>query len=197
MRVNPSIFAIPKAGNQLHYYSIQSLLRSVYLILVCHHTTGIAQLDSVQNSNFTTSEGLSDSSSQLSRLSQSEFSGAWQVANPEVGVWIQAYLTYIKVIVKVATQGYEGQGKFVTSYKMATHHGGELEYILNAVDSERIFAANTNDSDIVENCIASVQANTVRLCPQSWQGGLALRWDVYVDEDLGKKILLKTNSNKP
>ena len=76
----------------------------------------------------------------------------------------------------------------MTSFKMAVHHGGELEFITASDGSERVFAANTNDSGIIENCIDFVQASVVRVYPYTWVGGIALRWEVYVDQDIGKNI---------
>ena len=105
-------------------------------------------------------------------------SGTWKPTSDATDQWLQAEFWVMKVIIKVSTQGRQGHDEFVTAYKISTSNGGELEYILNSDNSQRIFAANTNDSDIVENCFDSVQAFAVRFHPISWHNSISLRWEL-------------------
>lgn len=98
----------------------------------------------------------------------------------------------MKVIVKVATQGQAGSDMFVTSYKLATDSGRGFEVILSADGSERVFPANTNDSDVVEHCLDSLQAFAVRLSPVSWYNGIALQWEIYTSIEGIQSILLRS-----
>ena len=100
-----------------------------------------------------------------------------------MGQWLQVDLGEVKVILKVATQGRYNSQQFVTSYKMALSTGGDFEFVLSERDGEeKVFVGNVDQSSVVENCIDRVQAQFVRIYPQTWNNHMSMRWDVYVEE---------------
>ena len=122
---------------------------------------------------------------EYSLLNNEAGAGSWSSATRVVGEWIQVDLQVFKVIVKVATQGrhLSSDEQFVTSYKLQTSLlGTEFDTILNADGSENIFTANTDINTVVEHCLDFVQAQYVRLSPQTWHLHISLRWEVYTFE---------------
>ena len=124
-----------------------------------------------------------------SRLDSTLHHGAWASQDEELGQWIHAELEEVKVILKIATQGRaeSGYNQFVTSYKLATSTGGDLEYILDEFGHERLFPSNLDQHTVVENCVGNIQAFRVRLYPQTWYAHISLRWEVYSLREPGDK----------
>ena len=115
-----------------------------------------------------------------SLLDTHHHSGAWRPATDDPHPWLQLDLDDVKVIVKVATQGHTDvtEGQWVTSYKLQTSFGGDLEFVLDQNGMEMIFAGNSDSVAVMENYLDFVQANRIRLLPETCHE-IALRWDVY------------------
>ena len=168
----------------LFYFPIYSLLSC---FAACSNS-GVAELTSLpEPETFLTASSVFTDEYLLeySLLNNEAGAGSWSSATRVVGEWIQVDLQVFKVIVKVATQGrhLSSDEQFVTSYKLQTSLlGTEFDTILNADGSENIFTANTDINTVVEHCLDYVQAQYVRLSPQTWHLHISLRWEVYTLE---------------
>ena len=127
------------------------------------------------------SSQLSPSHSERSSLLNTPHpSDAWRPATDDSHPWLQLDLDDVKVIVKVATQGHADvtEGQWVASYKLQTSFGGDLEFVLDQTGMEMIFGGNSDSVAVVENFLDFVQANRIRLLPETCHE-IDLRWDVY------------------
>ena len=142
------------------------------------------QVDILPDSALTASSTHSASlAPTYSRLNDLTGGGSWSSGALAVGQYIQLDLQEVKVVVKVATQSRRDSGQFVTAYKLSTSYGGSYTFVLNDLDaSEKLFAANVDSNSIVEHCLDNIQAQFVRLYPQTWHSHMSLRWNVYVIE---------------
>ena len=117
--------------------------------------------------------------------------GSWAAGRNEAGQWIQADLEEVKVIVKIATQGRHDHNQYVESFKVMTSYGRDLEFILEFDGSEKVFPANSDVTSVVENCIAFVQANVVRVVVVTWVNHISMRWEIFALENEGKPFNIR------
>ena len=111
--------------------------------------------------------------------------GAWIVDSNNIGQWIQVDLQRTKTVFKVETQGRSSDvyDQWVTSYQLATSLTGDeadFEYVTSSADGAVVtFNANSDRDTIVSNSFSPRVARFVRLYPQTWNGEISMRWEVY------------------
>ena len=93
----------------------------------CNTSLSSSQLANLPDSSLSAYSTHSSFPISLSRLNSAS---SWAALTNDASQWIQVTLSEVKVIVKVATQGRANADQWVTSYKLQTSCGGDLEYIL-------------------------------------------------------------------
>ncbi|TRY66022.1 hypothetical protein DNTS_014111 [Danionella cerebrum] len=91
---------------------------------------------------------------------------------------------YIQVLTGIATQGAVSKethkSYFVTTFKLEVSTNGEDWMIYRHGKNHKVFHANADPSEVVLNRIPQpVLARFVRIRPQSWKNGIALRFELY------------------
>ena len=108
--------------------------------------------------------------------------GAWATDENIVGEYIQADFGQLQRIQAIATQGRAVWNRWVTSYKFAYSTDGVTYHYVTSDDdgSDRVFVGNVDMDTLVENRLdVPIVARFVRLYPQTFNGWMALRWEVY------------------
>ncbi|MBN3319756.1 NRP2 protein, partial [Atractosteus spatula] len=126
---------------------------------------------------------------------------AWTPSEDSNKEYIQVDLNFLKVLTGIATQGAISKEThriyYVTTFKlevstngedwMIYRHGKNHKASLNIMSSggvktplEKVFHANTDPTEVVLNRIPQpVLARFVRIRPQTWENGIALRFELY------------------
>ncbi|XP_030635634.1 neuropilin-2a [Chanos chanos] len=109
---------------------------------------------------------------------------AWTPSEDSNKEYIQVDLQFLKVVTGIATQGAiskETQKSYhVTTFKLEVSTNGEDWMIYRHGKNHKIFHANTDPSEVVLNRIPQpVLARFVRIRPQTWKNGIALRFELY------------------
>ena len=105
---------------------------------------------------------------------------AWTPMIHVLGQWIQVSDLTPKVWTSIILQGRGDHPWWVTSYKvMYTVDGRDWQY----VEHGRVFPGSSGKSSKVRvNFRKPVYARTLRIYPQTWHGGICLRFDaIYMD----------------
>uniref|UniRef100_A0A8C9UZR0 Neuropilin n=1 Tax=Scleropages formosus TaxID=113540 RepID=A0A8C9UZR0_SCLFO len=98
--------------------------------------------------------------------------------------YIQVDLNFLKVLTGIATQGAISKetqtSYFVTTFKLEVSTNGEDWMMYRHGKNHKVFHANTDPSEVVLNRIPQpILARFVRIRPQSWKNGIALRFELY------------------
>ncbi|KAG9349032.1 hypothetical protein JZ751_029350 [Albula glossodonta] len=98
--------------------------------------------------------------------------------------YIQVDLQFLKVLTGIATQGAISKetqkSYYVTTFKLEVSTNGEDWMIYRHGKNHKVFHANTDPSEVVLNRIPQpVLARFVRIRPQMWKNGIALRLELY------------------
>uniref|UniRef100_A0A671VVJ7 Neuropilin n=1 Tax=Sparus aurata TaxID=8175 RepID=A0A671VVJ7_SPAAU len=98
--------------------------------------------------------------------------------------YIQVDLHTLKVLTGIATQGAiskETQKAYhVTTFKLEVSTNGEDWMVYRHGKNHKVFHANTDATEVVLNRIPQpVLARVVRIRPQAWKNGIALRFELY------------------
>uniref|UniRef100_A0A671QSR0 Neuropilin n=1 Tax=Sinocyclocheilus anshuiensis TaxID=1608454 RepID=A0A671QSR0_9TELE len=109
---------------------------------------------------------------------------AWTPAEDSNKEYIQVDLHFLKVLTGIATQGAISKethkSYYVTTFKLEVSTNGEDWMIYRHGKNHKIFHANTDPSEVVLNRIPQpVLARFVRIRPQVWNNGIALRFELY------------------
>uniref|UniRef100_A0A8C1AQ45 Neuropilin n=1 Tax=Cyprinus carpio carpio TaxID=630221 RepID=A0A8C1AQ45_CYPCA len=154
------------------------------------------------NDNFHCSNALGMESNKISddqiSASSSFYDGRWSPRqarlNFEDNAWtpnedsnkeyIQVDLHFLKVLTGIATQGAVSKEThkpyFVTTFKLEISTNGEDWMIYRYGKNHKVFYANVDPSEVVLNRIPQpVLARFVRIRPQTWKNGIALRFELY------------------
>uniref|UniRef100_A0AAR2IY39 Neuropilin n=1 Tax=Pygocentrus nattereri TaxID=42514 RepID=A0AAR2IY39_PYGNA len=118
----------------------------------------------------------------LARLNNED--NAWTPAEDSNKEYIQVDLHFLKVLTGIATQGAISKetqkSYYVTTYKLEVSTNGEDWMIYRHGKNHKIFHANTDPSEVVLNRVPQpVLARFVRIRPQAWKNGIALRFELY------------------
>uniref|UniRef100_A0A8P4G8C7 Neuropilin n=1 Tax=Dicentrarchus labrax TaxID=13489 RepID=A0A8P4G8C7_DICLA len=98
--------------------------------------------------------------------------------------YIQVDLHTLKVLTGIATQGAiskETQKAYhVTTFKLEVSTNGEDWMVYRHGKNHKVFHANTDATEVVLNRVPQpVLARFVRIRPQTWKNGIALRFELY------------------
>nr|AAI63576.1 Neuropilin 2b [Danio rerio]AAI63589.1 Neuropilin 2b [Danio rerio] len=109
---------------------------------------------------------------------------AWTPNEDSNKEYIQVDLHFLKVLTGIATQGAVSKethkSYFVTTFKLEVSTNGEDWMIYRFGKNHKVFHANADPSEVVLNRIPQpVLARFVRIRPQSWKNGIALRFELY------------------
>ena len=81
-------------------------------------------------------------------------------------------------VIEVATQGRADNPQWVTAYHLQYTTDG-INWL--SVDSNRLFAANTDQTTVVKNTLPNpVRARAIRIVPFTWVGHISMRAEVYI-----------------
>ena len=119
--------------------------------------------------------------SRLNTQDLSSYAGAWVSGIQAVGQYIQADFRVVRHVERVATQGRSTYEQRVTSYRFAySIDGTNYAFVANDDGSEKTFDGNYDGDTLVQHDFdPAFAARYVRLYPQTWNGRMSLRWEVY------------------
>ncbi|KAJ8255194.1 hypothetical protein GJAV_G00202080 [Gymnothorax javanicus] len=108
----------------------------------------------------------------------------WTPSEDSNKEYLQVDLNFLKVLTGIATQGAiskeTAKSYYVTAFKLEVSTNGEDWMIYRHGKNHKIFHANTDPSEVVLNRIPQpVLARFVRIRPQTWKTGIALRLELY------------------
>ncbi|XP_036838959.1 neuropilin-2 isoform X1 [Oncorhynchus mykiss] len=109
---------------------------------------------------------------------------AWTPSEDSTKEYIQVDLHFLKVLTGIATQGAVSKetqkSYYVTTFKLEVSTNGEDWMTYRYGKNHKMFHANTDPSEVVLNRVPQpVLARFVRIRPQSWKNGIALRFELY------------------
>uniref|UniRef100_UPI00358EFCDD neuropilin-2-like n=1 Tax=Myxine glutinosa TaxID=7769 RepID=UPI00358EFCDD len=109
---------------------------------------------------------------------------AWTPASDSIREWIQVDLGSLRLVSGLATQGAVSQAThkayFVSSFRIDISSNGEDWLPIKEGRQAKVFQGNMNATSVAETRLQSpVLARAVRLRPQTWHEGIALRFEIY------------------
>uniref|UniRef100_A0AAZ3QAB6 Neuropilin n=1 Tax=Oncorhynchus tshawytscha TaxID=74940 RepID=A0AAZ3QAB6_ONCTS len=109
---------------------------------------------------------------------------AWTPNEDSNKEYIQVDLHVLKVLTGISTQGAVSKetqkSYYVTTFKLEVSTNGEDWMVYRYGKNHKIFNANTDSTEVVLNRIPQpVLARFVRIRPQAWKTGIALRFELY------------------
>uniref|UniRef100_A0A3Q3MYZ5 Neuropilin n=1 Tax=Mastacembelus armatus TaxID=205130 RepID=A0A3Q3MYZ5_9TELE len=109
---------------------------------------------------------------------------AWTPSEDSNKEYIQVDLHFLKVLTGIATQGAISKetqkSYFVTTFKLEVSTNGEDWMVYRHGKNHKTFHANTDPAEVVLNRVPQpVLARFVRIRPQTWKNGIALRFELY------------------
>ncbi|KAG7241748.1 hypothetical protein INR49_025213, partial [Caranx melampygus] len=113
------------------------------------------------------------------------FSARYNMTHKEVSEIMRLVdLHTLKVLTGIATQGAISKETektyYVTTFKLEVSTNGEDWMVYRHGKNHKVFHANTDATDVVLNRIPQpVLARFVRIRPQTWKNGIALRFELY------------------
>uniref|UniRef100_A0A3B3RED5 Neuropilin n=1 Tax=Paramormyrops kingsleyae TaxID=1676925 RepID=A0A3B3RED5_9TELE len=138
----------------------------------------------ISDSQITASSSFSDGrwTPQQARLNNDD--NGWTPSEDNIKEYIQVDLSFLRVLTGIATQGAVSKDTqrsyFVTTFKLEVSTNGEDWMIYRHGKNQKIFHANTDPTEVVLNRIPQpVLARFVRIRPQTWKNGIALRFELY------------------
>ncbi|XP_064185513.1 neuropilin-2b isoform X1 [Anguilla rostrata] len=108
----------------------------------------------------------------------------WTPSEDSNKEYLQVDLNFLKVLTGIATQGAISKetqkSYYVTTFKLEVSTNGEDWMVYRHGKNHKVFHANTDPSEVVLNRIPQpVLARFVRIRPQAWKTGIALRLELY------------------
>ncbi|XP_069554513.1 neuropilin-2a isoform X3 [Brachyistius frenatus] len=109
---------------------------------------------------------------------------AWTPSEDSNKEYIQVDLHFLKVLTGISTQGAVSKetqkSYYVTTFKLEVSTNGEDWMVYRHGKNHKIFHANTDPAEVVLNRVPQpVLARFVRIRPQTWRNGIALRFELY------------------
>ncbi|XP_034720585.1 neuropilin-2a isoform X1 [Etheostoma cragini] len=109
---------------------------------------------------------------------------AWTPSEDSNKEYIQVDLHFLKVLTGIATQGAISKetqkSYYVTTFKLEVSTNGEDWMVYRHGKNHKIFHGNTDPAEVVLNRVPQpVLARFVRIRPQTWRNGIALRFELY------------------
>ncbi|XP_036424442.1 neuropilin-2b isoform X3 [Colossoma macropomum] len=172
--------AVAKDGFSARY---NMTLKEVSENFHCSNAFGM-ESGHITDDQITASSSFSDGhwAPRQARLNYNE--NAWTPAEDSSKEYIQVDLHFLKVLTGIATQGAISKethkSYFVTTFKLEVSTNGEDWMVYRHIKNHKVFLANTDPSEVVLNRIPQpVLARFVRIRPQTWKNGIALRFELY------------------
>ncbi|KAM6461853.1 neuropilin-2 isoform 1-T1 [Liasis olivaceus] len=172
--------AVAKDGFSARYYLVQQEAPENFQ---CNSPLGM-ESGRISNEQITASSTYSDGrwTPQQSRLNSDDNGWTPNVDNNKE--FLQVDLRFLTVLTAIATQGAISRetqnGYYVRSYKLEVSTNGEDWMMYRHGKNHKVFQANTDASEVVLNKIhAPVLTRFVRIRPQVWHSGIALRLELY------------------
>ncbi|XP_048340409.1 neuropilin-2 [Sphaerodactylus townsendi] len=138
----------------------------------------------ISNEQITASSTYSDGrwTPQQSRLNSDD--NGWTPNMDNNREYLQVDLRFLTVLTAIATQGAISRetqnGYYVRSYKLEVSTNGEDWMMYRHGKNHKVFQANTDASEVVLNKLhAPVLTRFVRIRPQLWHSGIALRLELF------------------
>uniref|UniRef100_A0A7N8WQ51 Neuropilin n=1 Tax=Mastacembelus armatus TaxID=205130 RepID=A0A7N8WQ51_9TELE len=108
----------------------------------------------------------------------------WTPSEDSNREYIQVDLHTLKVLTGIATQGAISKetqkAYYVNTFKLEVSTNGEDWMVYRHGKNHKVFHANTDATEVVLNRIPQpVLARFVRIRPQTWKNGIALRFELY------------------
>ncbi|KAF6725110.1 Neuropilin-2 [Oryzias melastigma] len=112
------------------------------------------------------------------------YDNAWTPSEDSNKEFIQVDLQFLKVLTGISTQGAISKetlkSYYVTTFKLEVSTNGEDWMMYRHSKNHKIFHGNTDPTEVVLNRVPQpVLARYVRIRPQTWQNGIALRFELY------------------
>ncbi|KAJ8253013.1 hypothetical protein GJAV_G00208170 [Gymnothorax javanicus] len=138
----------------------------------------------ISDDQITASSSFEDGrwSPRLARLNNHD--NGWTPREDSSREYIQVDLHFLRVLTGIATQGAVSKDTqksyYVTTFKLEVSTNGEDWMIYRHGKNHKVFHANTDPSEVVLNRVPQpALARFVRIRPQMWKNGIALRFELY------------------
>uniref|UniRef100_H9G8Y1 Neuropilin n=1 Tax=Anolis carolinensis TaxID=28377 RepID=H9G8Y1_ANOCA len=172
--------AVAKDGFSARYYLVQQEVPENFQ---CNSPLGM-ESGRISNEQITASSTYSDGrwTPQQSRLNSDD--NGWTPNVDSNKEFLQVDLRFLTMLTAIATQGAISRetqtGYYVRTYKLEVSTNGEDWMMYRHGKNHKVFQANTDASEVVLNKIHSpVLTRFVRIRPQNWHSGIALRLELY------------------
>ncbi|NXK84813.1 NRP2 protein, partial [Amazona guildingii] len=172
--------AVAKDGFSAQYYLIQQEVPENFQ---CNVPLGM-ESGRISNMQISASSTYSDGqwTPQQSRLNSDD--NGWTPNVDSNKEYLQVDLHFLTVLTAIATQGAISRetqnGYYVRTYKLEVSTNGEDWMMYRHGKNHKTFQANEDATEVVLNKIHSpVLTRFVRIRPQSWHNGIALRLELY------------------
>ncbi|XP_072110080.1 neuropilin-1a isoform X3 [Mobula birostris] len=121
-------------------------------------------------------------SSERSRLSYPE--NAWTPSEDSNKEWIQVDLGFLQHVSAIATQGAISKETqkiyYIRTYKVDVSSNGEDWITVKEKNKQKIFQGNSSPNEtVIRKFPQTILTRYVRIRPQSWENGVALRFELY------------------
>ncbi|XP_032635115.1 neuropilin-2 isoform X3 [Chelonoidis abingdonii] len=172
--------AVAKDGFSARYYLVQQEIPENFQ---CNVPLGM-ESGRISNEQISASSTYSDGrwTPQQSRLNSDD--NGWTPNLDSNKEFLQVDLRFLTMLTAIATQGAISKetqnGYYVHSYKLEVSTNGEDWMMYRHGKNHKVFQANTDATEVVLNKIhAPVLTRFVRIRPQVWHNGIALRLELY------------------
>ncbi|KAM9123088.1 neuropilin-2 isoform 1-T1 [Pangshura tecta] len=172
--------AVAKDGFSARYYLVQQEIPENFQ---CNVPLGM-ESGRISNEQISASSTYSDGrwTPQQSRLNSDD--NGWTPNLDSNKEFLQVDLRFLTMLTAIATQGAISKetqnGYYVRSYKLEVSTNGEDWMMYRHGKNHKVFQANTDVTEVVLNKIhAPVLTRFVRIRPQVWHNGIALRLELY------------------
>uniref|UniRef100_A0A8C8SXH3 Neuropilin n=1 Tax=Pelusios castaneus TaxID=367368 RepID=A0A8C8SXH3_9SAUR len=172
--------AVAKDGFSARYFLVQQEIPENFQ---CNVPLGM-ESGRISNEQITASSTYSDKrwTPQQSRLNSDD--NGWTPNVDSNREFLQVDLRFLTILTAIATQGAISRetqnGYYVRSYKLEVSTNGEDWMMYRHGKNHKVFQANTDVTEVVLNKIHTpVLTRFVRIRPQVWHNGIALRVELY------------------
>ncbi|KAM6946239.1 neuropilin-2b [Aplochiton taeniatus] len=172
--------AVAKDGFSAHYNMTHKEVSDTFH---CSNAFGMAS-GRITEDQITASSSFYDRRWLPSQARLHNDDNAWTPEDDSNKEFIQVDLHVLKVLTGIATQGAVSRETektyFVTTFKLEVSTNGEDWMVYRHGKNHKVFHANTDPSEVVLNRVPQpVLARFVRIRPQTWKNGIALRFELY------------------
>ncbi|XP_052092501.1 mucin-5AC-like [Mytilus californianus] len=157
---------------------------TVTSMLVC--TDGMTQGSSLpmNNDRMSSSSSLNPNSgverSHLTDTNSGLLTGGWVAGKNEKTEWIMINFGRPMIIDSITTKGQAGQPYWISAFKLLYSMDKKTYTYYEENGQPKVFSANYNsETPVHQRFTAPINAQYVKLLPVSWNGAIALRWQLF------------------